>query len=139
MPSLYPDRGLRDDAAASPVAPGDPSAGQPLPFPPGAGFRNRRRATVKRAGEDVTGDPIELLFSHVSDPAESDAYEQLLADAMEGEPFRFARQDYVEEAWRIIEPALKTDLPLYEYEEGTWGPREANALVAPGGWHDARE
>ena len=96
-------------------------------------------ATVKRAGEDVTGDPIELLFCHVSDPAESDAYEQLLGDAMEGEPFRFARQDYVEEAWRIVEPALKTDLPLYEYEAGTWGPREANALVAPGVWHDARE
>lgn len=94
-------------------------------------------ATVKRAGQELVGDPIELDFCHESDPAESDAYEQLLSDAMAGEPFRFARQDYVEEAWRIVEPALKADLPVYGYDPGTWGPPEADALAPPGGWRDS--
>jgi glucose-6-phosphate 1-dehydrogenase len=93
-------------------------------------------AMVKRQGEELVGEEIELLFSHEADAAEADAYEQLLGDAMDGEPFRFAREDYVEEAWRIVDPALKTDMPFFGYEPGTWGPREADALVAPGAWHN---
>jgi glucose-6-phosphate 1-dehydrogenase len=94
-------------------------------------------AMVKRAGEDLAGEEIELLVSHAN-PEEADAYEQLLGDAMQGEPFHFAREDYVEEAWRIVQPALEPGLPVLEYEPGTWGPAAADALAAPGTWHDPR-
>jgi glucose-6-phosphate 1-dehydrogenase len=93
-------------------------------------------AMVKRPGEDLGGEEVELVVSHEENPDEVDAYEMLLGDAMEGEPFRFAREDYVEEAWRIVEPALDPSLPILEYEPGTWGPVEAKALAAPGTWHD---
>ncbi len=69
-------------------------------------------------------------------PDEPDAYEQLLGDALRGETFRFAREDYVEEAWRIVDPVLNAVSPPFPYEPGTWGPREAEALVAPERWHD---
>jgi len=64
-----------------------------------------------------------------------DAYDRLLSDAMAGDPLLFARQDEVEHAWRIVDPALAASLPLVEYEPGTWGPPAAEALAAPfGGW-----
>ena len=60
-----------------------------------------------------------------------------LTDAMEGDATLFARQDYVEEAWRIVDPYLKSDSPVYGYEPKTWGPSEADQLVsAAGGWHN---
>jgi glucose-6-phosphate 1-dehydrogenase len=93
-------------------------------------------AMVKRPGEEPAGDEVELLVSHEKDPEEADAYEQLLGDAMHGEPFHFAREDYVEEAWRIVQPALDPGLPVVEYEPGTWGPAAAAAVAAPGAWHD---
>ncbi len=93
-------------------------------------------AMVKRPGGETAGDDIELLFSHDADAAEADAYEQLLGDALRGEPFRFARQDYVEEAWRIVDPALDQSSPVLTYEPGSWGPRQADALVARGSWQD---
>lgn len=95
-------------------------------------------AMTKRPGEESAGDEVELLFSHETDAEEADAYEQLLGDAMAGEPFRFAREDYVEEAWRIVDPALKGDTPVHVYESGSWGPREADAIVAPGAWHNPK-
>ena len=65
------------------------------------------------------------------------AYELVLADAMAGEGILFARQDYVEEAWRIVDPVLKAATPLYEYEIGTWGPHEVDEIVCPaGGWRN---
>ena len=68
---------------------------------------------------------------------ELDAYERLLTDAMHGDQLLFVRQDAVEAAWAIVDPILGPDTtPLYEYEAGTWGPKEADALAAPiGGWH----
>jgi glucose-6-phosphate 1-dehydrogenase len=94
-------------------------------------------AMVKQPGKELTGEEVELLVSH-ENPQESDAYEQLLGDAMQGEPFHFAREDYVEEAWRIMQPALNPSLPALVYEPGTWGPSAAAALAAPGAWHDPR-
>ena len=91
---------------------------------------------VKRPGGETSGEEIELLFSHDVDAAEEDAYEQLLGDAMRGEPFRFARQDYVEEAWRIVGPALDESAPAFPYEPGSWGPKETDALVDQGYWHN---
>jgi glucose-6-phosphate 1-dehydrogenase len=92
-------------------------------------------AMLKRDGEEPVGDEVELLVSHLEPPGQEDAYEHLLADAMRGDPFHFARQDQVEEAWRIVEPVLGGGAPP-EYEPGTWGPPEAAALVAPDTWHD---
>ena len=65
-----------------------------------------------------------------------EAYERVLGDAMAGDATLFARQDYVEEAWRIVDPVLKAGTPIYEYEKGTWGPSEVEKKVSPdGGWH----
>ena len=56
---------------------------------------------------------------------------------MAGNATLFARQDYVEEAWRIVDPVLKTGTPVHEYEKGTWGPDEVDQrIVPPGGWHN---
>jgi glucose-6-phosphate 1-dehydrogenase len=72
-----------------------------------------------------------------SRPDEMDAYEKLLGDAMAGDATLFAREDYVEEAWRIVDPALKAKTPVYEYEPGAWGPPEVDQHVEPiGGWHE---
>ena len=56
-----------------------------------------------------------------------DAYERVLGDAMNGDRTLFAREDYVEEAWRIVDPVLKAGTPVYEYEPGTWGPERGRA------------
>jgi glucose-6-phosphate 1-dehydrogenase len=55
---------------------------------------------------------------------------------MEGDGSHFAREDYVEEAWRIIDPILKSDSRVYDYEPNTWGPSEAERITPEGGWHD---
>ena len=94
-------------------------------------------ALVKKAGDALDGNQVELVIAEASDPAEMGAYEELLFDALHGNSVRFARQDYVEEAWRIVDPVLGDGIPVHEYEPGTWGPSEANTLVAPeGGWFD---
>ena len=65
-----------------------------------------------------------------------DAYERVLGDAMEGDATLFAREDYVEEAWRIVDPVLQADTPVYAYAPHTWGPNEVEQSVVPaGGWH----
>ena len=93
-------------------------------------------AMIKKPGEELLGEDVELLVSHEATAEEEEAYEQLLTDAMMGEPFYFARQNYVEQAWRIVDPVLQAMPPVIEYEPGTWGPREAAVLVAPDDWHD---
>jgi glucose-6-phosphate 1-dehydrogenase len=94
-------------------------------------------ALVKRIGEEVSGDQVELVIGEASDPAEMGAYEELLFDALRGNSARFARQDYVEEAWRILDPVLRDGARVYGYERGTWGPPQVSALIAPdGGWFD---
>jgi glucose-6-phosphate 1-dehydrogenase len=63
-------------------------------------------------------------------------YEVLLHAAMVGDSTRFARQDGVEEAWRVLQPLLDNPPPVHPYAKGSWGPEEANRLVAEyGGWH----
>ncbi|HJZ53513.1 MAG TPA: glucose-6-phosphate dehydrogenase, partial [Gemmataceae bacterium] len=83
-------------------------------------------AMVKTPGEAYAGQPAELLAVHHPDAAEMDAYERLLGDAMKGNATEFAREDYVEEAWRIVGPVLGNVTPVAEYEPNTWGPAEAN-------------
>jgi glucose-6-phosphate 1-dehydrogenase len=85
----------------------------------------------------MAGTETELLAFHHPSGDEMDAYERLLGDALKGDATLFAREDYVEEAWRIVDPVLKAAIPVYEYEPETWGPREADQQVSPGGgWHN---
>jgi glucose-6-phosphate 1-dehydrogenase len=96
-------------------------------------------ALVKEAGDELQGKMTELMVAESSDPAEMQAYEELLDDAMHGNQLYFSREDYVEEAWRIVDPVLGNATPLRPYEPGTWGPPEANTLVEQdGGWFSTR-
>jgi glucose-6-phosphate 1-dehydrogenase len=93
-------------------------------------------AFSKVPGESLLGHPVELTVTEHADPAETGAYEELLTDALRGVSARFARQDYVEEAWRIVDPILDAAAPAHGYEPGTWGPDAARAIAPPGGWLD---
>jgi glucose-6-phosphate 1-dehydrogenase len=80
---------------------------------------------------------VEMVASRHPKPEEMDAYARVLGDAMAGDATLFARQDYVEEAWRIVDPILKAGTPVYGYDPQTWGPKEVEqAVVPPGGWDD---
>ena len=97
------------------------------------------RARAKRPGEGMSGEPLELsVVEHAEQGSDGrlEAYERLLGDAMAGDPTLFARQDVVEAAWAIVDPVLRGPGPLFEYEPGSWGPREAESLTAAvGGWN----
>ena len=93
--------------------------------------------TVMDQHEKMIGEQTELVASHYPGAEEMDAYERVLGDAMAGDATLFAREDYVEEAWRIVDPVLKAGTPVYEYEPGNWGPREVDERVSPvGGWQN---
>jgi glucose-6-phosphate 1-dehydrogenase len=91
--------------------------------------------TVMAPGEKMVGQATEMLASRHPQADEMDAYERVLGDAMAGDATLFARQDYVDEAWRIVDPILKKPTSVYEYEPNTWGPAEVRQTVEPeGGW-----
>ena len=92
--------------------------------------------TVMDATQDMKGQMVEMVASRRPRLEEMEAYERVLGDAMAGDSTHFARQDYVEEAWRIVDPVPKASTPVYEYDKGDWGPGEAEKLVPPGGWHN---
>jgi glucose-6-phosphate 1-dehydrogenase len=86
-------------------------------------------------GDETVGVSTEITGCRAPAPDNMDAYERVLGDAMAGDPSLFAREDYVEEAWRIVDPALKASTPIYQYEQKTWGPAEVeNRVSPPGGW-----
>lgn len=92
-------------------------------------------ARVKRPGESLDSEPAEFTVMHHPDTNEMDPYERLLGDAMEGDPMLFAREDFVEAAWAVVEPILGNVTPAFSYEHGQWGPREADRLAQDvGGW-----
>jgi glucose-6-phosphate 1-dehydrogenase len=93
-------------------------------------------ACIKAPGEAMVGERVELL-ARDSTADDMTPYERLLGDALRGDAMLFVREDEVESAWRIVEPVLGNVTPVHEYEPGTWGPAEADALVAyDGGWHN---
>ena len=93
-------------------------------------------ARAKAPGEDFTGHQLELYLCD-QHPDEMQPYERLLGDAMHGEALLFARQDGVEAAWAVVEPVLEQHPPAIPYAVHTWGPKEADALIAgDGGWHN---
>jgi glucose-6-phosphate 1-dehydrogenase len=82
------------------------------------------------------GESVELLASKHPGSNEIDAYERVLTDAMAGDRTLFAREDYIEEAWRIVDPVVRADTTLSEYDPGSWGPKEVERVAPPGGWQD---
>jgi glucose-6-phosphate 1-dehydrogenase len=89
---------------------------------------------VMSPGEELAAQETEMLASHSPRAGEMDAYERVLGAAMEGDTTLFAREDYVEEAWRIVDPILKAGSLLYLYEPNTWGPTEAELVRPKEGW-----
>jgi glucose-6-phosphate 1-dehydrogenase len=93
-------------------------------------------ALVKRNGEQMHGEPVELIARHHSE-REKSPYERLLGDAIRGDPSLFTQDACVEAAWRVVDPVLTAPLPVLEYEPGTWGPRASIDVVNDGDtWHD---
>ena len=85
-------------------------------------------------GEKVELQPGEMVATSSAGVGEMDAYERLLGAAMTGDNSLFAREDYVEEAWRIVDRVLKKGTPVYPYAPNTWGPAEVARVTPPGGW-----
>jgi glucose-6-phosphate 1-dehydrogenase len=93
-------------------------------------------ARAKLPGEDMRGEEVELVATHQS-PDEMPPYERLLTNAMWGDMTLFVREDTVEAAWRIVDPVLGNVTHVYAYEPNTWGPPQADQLIAKdGGWHN---
>jgi glucose-6-phosphate 1-dehydrogenase len=93
-------------------------------------------ARVKRAGEEFVGEQRELLLLDTQ-PGEEAPYERLLGDAMAGDGALFTREEAVEAAWDVVEPVLNNHPPALPYQPGTWGPQQADELIAPyGRWHN---
>jgi glucose-6-phosphate 1-dehydrogenase len=93
-------------------------------------------ARVKLAGKDFVGEQRELYLSEER-PGGETPYERLLGDAMAGDGALFTREDAIEAAWAVVDPVLKTHHRVRPYKRHTWGPKEANAIIAAdGGWHN---
>ena len=93
-------------------------------------------ARVKREGEEFVGDQRELFLLDTQ-PNEEAPYERLLGDAMAGDGALFTREDAVEAAWAVVDPILATHHRAHPYKPGTWGPKQADTLIAPDGrWHN---
>jgi glucose-6-phosphate 1-dehydrogenase len=92
--------------------------------------------TIMAEGEKLVGEGAEMIASTQPSALEMDAYERVLGDAMAGDATLFAREDYVEEAWRITDPVLQKPTPVYQYDPNTWGPDETGRVTPPGGWQN---
>jgi glucose-6-phosphate 1-dehydrogenase len=95
-------------------------------------------ARVKHAGKEFVGDQRELFLVEEPSGAES-PYERLLGDAMAGDGSLFTREDAVEAAWAVVDPVLKTYHRARPYKRRSWGPKEADTLIASDGcWHNPK-
>jgi glucose-6-phosphate 1-dehydrogenase len=96
---------------------------------------------IKQPGEALHSRPVDLIYDYDErrEGPRENAYARLLDSALHGDQRLFARADSVEEAWRVIAPVLEARSPVIRYEPGSWGPEEANNLIAnDGGWHCPR-
>jgi len=100
-------------------------------------FHVKMGIRVKRPGFDLEPMPSELSVMKLTIDGAVSPYERLLTDAMRGDGMLFVREDAVETAWSVVDGVTGRNLPLHEYQPGTWGPPEADALAADiGGWHN---
>ncbi len=96
-------------------------------------------ARAKKPGEAMVGEPVELFASHQSG-TERPPYQRLIGDAIRGDQTLFAREDWVEAAWRVVDGVLDDATPPPVYEPGTWGPPEASRVLLRGDrWHEPAE
>jgi glucose-6-phosphate 1-dehydrogenase len=92
-------------------------------------------ARVKRAGKEFVGDQRELYLMEQQKGEES-PYDRLIGDALNGDGALFTREEAVEAAWAVVDPVLSHHHPAIPYRCGSWGPKQADALIdADGGWH----
>ena len=95
-------------------------------------------ARVKLVGKEYVGEQRELYLLE-DQTGEESPYERLLGDAIAGDGALFTREDAVEAAWAVVDPVLKTHHRVRPYRRGTWGPKEADAIIASdGGWHNSK-
>ena len=93
-------------------------------------------ARVKRTGKEFVGEQRELFLLDAHPDAES-PYERLLGDAMAGDGALFTRQGTIEAAWAVVDPVLVAHDKVHSYKPGSWGPKQADALIAPDGkWNN---
>jgi glucose-6-phosphate 1-dehydrogenase len=118
-PSLLPESALTENHLRMRLSPDVTIAMGMMSLAPGEGLKLQ------------TG---EMVASRSPRADEMDAYERVLGAAMAGDSALFAREDYVEEAWRIVEPVLKRNTPIYQYTPHTWGPDEVERVSPSGGW-----
>ncbi|HSP05215.1 MAG TPA: glucose-6-phosphate dehydrogenase [Acidimicrobiales bacterium] len=116
--------------------------GSPAPHPNHIRFRLNSDTgvtfglQVKQAGEDLVAEDADLEMSFSHDERRREAYQRLLEDAMEGDARRFAREDGIDQQWRIVDDVLRDPPPAEHYAPGSWGPASADRLAADlGGWH----
>ena len=90
----------------------------------------------KEPGVGMTGEHIELLPMHRMAVGLL-PYERLLGDALRGDSSLFATQEAVEAEWHVVDPILRDQTPIYEYDRGSWGPPEVDLQLAPAiGWRN---
>ena len=95
-------------------------------------------ARAKLPGEAMAGERVEFVVRE-SFVDEMTPYERLLGDALRGDPMLFVREAGVEAAWRVVDPVLGDATPVHEYDPNTWGPIEADRIIAgDGGWHNPK-
>ena len=138
-------KGLTEDATEAVVEFQSPprllfdEAGGPPPGRNLVRFRLGKRDGVtfalqaKTPGPHLDSQEVDISVDFAAALGErSDAYARLLGDAIAGPPRRFARQDVVEETWRVVQPALDNPGPVHPYFRGSWGPSEAERLLTDG-------
>jgi glucose-6-phosphate 1-dehydrogenase len=95
-------------------------------------------ARVKLAGKEFVGEQRELYLFEER-PGQEAPYERLLGDAMIGDGALFTRVDAVEAAWAVVDPVLKKHHRVRPYRRLSWGPKEADTMIASdGAWHNPK-
>ena len=105
-----------------------------LRISPGVAFAISMNSVA--ADDETVNEPVEIAWGHLPRAEEMDAYERVLGDAMAGDATLFAREDYVEEAWRIVDPVVHAGTQVFEYEPNTWGPTEVERVTPFEGWQN---
>ncbi len=93
-------------------------------------------ANVKAPGEEMAGRTVELAFNDLPSADGLDPYERLLGDAIAGDTTLFTREDFVDEAWKVVADVLGDATAVHPYFRGGWGPEAADRLIGEGGWHN---